>query len=238
MTRLITIIALTILPMSATWSQESPPAFPVPPVRTAVIKPLFSPRQLNTQGSSVYSLEKIDVIVASRIGGGYQTNWWGKMWPTNLNALRVVNVTNLPTRPVLQIILEWHEPVTVLASSDLVNWTNITTDSVRTISLWNDGGKKFVRVQKNAADLRVSWTESPSYQVAGYKVYSGPGSGAWTDITDCGLRTSLLVTNATPGQVLYFAVTAYDAAGVESESSNVVSYTVPNTDPVVNIFTR
>ncbi len=77
----------------------------------------------------------------------------------------------------------------------------------------------------NTAEL--SWTASPSPDVTGYRVYFGTaprtyqqpkGSGI-----DVGLKLQAFLADFTVGQRVYFAVTAYNAAGEESEYSGEAS---------------
>jgi hypothetical protein len=55
----------------------------------------------------------------------------------------------------------------------------------------------------------------------------GLSSGNYTQTIGVGNATAVTVTNLISGSTYYFAVTAYNAAGVDSLYSNEVSYTVP-----------
>jgi hypothetical protein len=55
----------------------------------------------------------------------------------------------------------------------------------------------------------------------------GLSSGNYTQTTGVGSATSVTVTNLISGSTYYFAVTAYNAAEVDSPYSNEVSFKVP-----------
>jgi hypothetical protein len=83
------------------------------------------------------------------------------------------------------------------------------------------------------SSVNLAWnpdsvTSNPATNVAGYKLYVGYSSGVYTQPpTDLGNRTTTTVSNLTSGTTYFFAVTAYNAAGVESPYSNEISYTAP-----------
>ena len=60
---------------------------------------------------------------------------------------------------------------------------------------------------------------------SGYRLYYGTVSGRYSKIINVGNYTSCSVDALSPG-TWYFAVTAYDRQGNESEYSNEVSYTL------------
>jgi hypothetical protein len=63
---------------------------------------------------------------------------------------------------------------------------------------------------------------TPLTDLGGYKVYYGLSSGNYTNSLDVGNVTTYKIYNLTPG-TYYFAVTAYDTSGNESDYSNEVS---------------
>lgn len=71
------------------------------------------------------------------------------------------------------------------------------------------------------------WNPSPDDNVAGYKVYYGLKSHAYTSSVDVGNVTNTTVTGLTEGNTYYFAATTYNTAGVESDLSNEAVYTAP-----------
>ena len=74
--------------------------------------------------------------------------------------------------------------------------------------------------------LTLSWGDSsPSPEVTGYRVYYGTESGTYTstlDIVDNLMTAS--VSGLLSGATYYFAVTAVNADGLESDYSNEASY--------------
>lgn len=84
-----------------------------------------------------------------------------------------------------------------------------------------------VPADKGSATL--TWTApsenidgTPLTALSGYKVYYGSTPGIYTSV-DVGMAISYQVIGLTKGQTYYFAVTAYDANGNESDYSTVVS---------------
>lgn len=81
-----------------------------------------------------------------------------------------------------------------------------------------------VSVPKTRA-VNLAW--NPSSDVAGYNVFSGGRSRSYTNSLAVGNVVAASVPNLLKGSTYYFAVTAYDAFGYESQFSSEVSYTVP-----------
>lgn len=79
------------------------------------------------------------------------------------------------------------------------------------------------------ADLGVTlaWNPSISTNVAGYKIYYGPASGAYTNAVFVGGFTNVTLSNLAAGNTYYFAATAVDVSQNESPFSNEAVYTVP-----------
>ena len=70
----------------------------------------------------------------------------------------------------------------------------------------------------------LEWDANPCCEVAGYKVYSGVASRIYTNIVVLGNVTSNQLANLAGGSTYFFAITAYDANGLESDFSNEVNY--------------
>jgi hypothetical protein len=66
---------------------------------------------------------------------------------------------------------------------------------------------------------------TPLTSLAGYKVYYGSTPGIFASV-DVGYTSSYQVAGLTKGQTYYFAVTAYDSNGNESDKSTIVSKVV------------
>ncbi len=78
-----------------------------------------------------------------------------------------------------------------------------------------------------AQTVSLAWDPSPDTNVVGYFVYTGLQSGNYTSRTDAGLNMTNVVSGLVEAQTNYYAVTAYDAYGTESDYSNEVAYNVP-----------
>lgn len=76
-------------------------------------------------------------------------------------------------------------------------------------------------------NVRLAWNPSKSLQAVGYFLYCGTEKGVYTNKIDIGNNTMTFVSGLQEGQTYYFAVTAYNSAGVESPLSNDTSYLTP-----------
>src|SRR5437867_4474089 len=79
----------------------------------------------------------------------------------------------------------------------------------------------------SAASVTLVWNASPGTNIAGYNVYYGVASRTYTNKVNVGNATNATVSGLIEGTTYYFAVTAYDSNGLESDYSNEMSYTVP-----------
>jgi hypothetical protein len=75
-----------------------------------------------------------------------------------------------------------------------------------------------------AAQVTVAWDPETDPNVAGYKVYYGTASRSYQYNNDAGKNTTSTVSNLQTGTTYYFAVTAYNATGIESGYSAEVPY--------------
>ena len=78
--------------------------------------------------------------------------------------------------------------------------------------------------------VTLGWNPSPTANVAGYNVYYGANSLQYTNLLAAGNSTNLLISGLVEGATYYFAATAFDDTGVESDFSPEVSYWVPATN--------
>jgi hypothetical protein len=83
-----------------------------------------------------------------------------------------------------------------------------------------------------SADVTLGWDPKTDSGLAGYKVYYGTASRAYTTSITVGNVTSYTVTGLTSG-AYYFAVTATYTTGVESGLSNEVSTTLSVATPAL-----
>lgn len=77
------------------------------------------------------------------------------------------------------------------------------------------------------SNVTLAWDPSPATDVAGYRLYAGLLSQTYTVMVDVGNATTGTLSNLLAGTTYYFAVTAYDVAGLESPFSGEIAYTVP-----------
>jgi hypothetical protein len=76
--------------------------------------------------------------------------------------------------------------------------------------------------------VKLIWDRNPEPDIAGYKVYYGLVSGDYTQVVtvtnpEPGFRPRATI-GVTSSKTSYFAVTAYNTAGVESELSDEVHW--------------
>ena len=90
-----------------------------------------------------------------------------------------------------------------------------------------------------ATSVTLVWNPSAGANIASYKIYYGAASLTYTNTTDVGTSTNATVGNLVGGATYFFAATAYDASGLESDYSTEVAYTnlavlpPPNSLPLV-----
>ncbi len=84
------------------------------------------------------------------------------------------------------------------------------------------------------SSVTLAWNASAASNLAGYKVYYGQGSGDYGAYVQTGTTTAT-VPGLIAGRTYYFAVTAYDTSGLESDYSSEISYAVPVGAPTVTL---
>ena len=82
-----------------------------------------------------------------------------------------------------------------------------------------------------AAQVTLEWNPVSHQDLVGYKVYQGNSSLNYDSPIDVGNWTSCTIGDLLEGETYYFAVTAYDKYGNESDYSNEVSYSPLNSPP-------
>jgi len=73
-------------------------------------------------------------------------------------------------------------------------------------------------------NLTLVWNPSPSPGVIGGNLYYGTVSGNYTNVIPVGNVTTATILGLSSGVIYYFAITAVDTAGEESDFSNEISY--------------
>ena len=85
--------------------------------------------------------------------------------------------------------------------------------------------------------VTLAWDPNSETNLVGYVFYHGTASGQYSSSNNVGNATNTTVSGLQEGGTYFFAVTAYDNSGLESDPSNEVSYTVPgsgNQAPTLN----
>ena len=86
------------------------------------------------------------------------------------------------------------------------------------------------------SSVTLAWDPSPGSAIAGYRLYEGAASRTYTNVIAAGKVTSNTVSSLVGGATYFFAVTAYDTNGLESDFSSEIRYTVPlpsNSPPTI-----
>ena len=86
-----------------------------------------------------------------------------------------------------------------------------------------------------ATSVSLAWNPSAGPDIAGYKIYYGAASLTYTNTTDVGNATNATVANLISGTTYFFAATAYDTSGLESDYSAEVVYTNQATVTITNV---
>jgi hypothetical protein len=80
--------------------------------------------------------------------------------------------------------------------------------------------------------VALAWQPSSDTNVTGYNVYYGVVSHVYPNMINVGNVTNATISGLVGGTIYYFAVTAYDGFGDESDFSDEISYLVPNPSTV------
>src|SRR5690606_9118553 len=85
--------------------------------------------------------------------------------------------------------------------------------------------------------VTLEWDPSPDADIAGYRLWYGTSTGSYQQSVEVGSTTSATLPNLADDQTYFIVVTAFNAAGLESEPSNEVSFTTdaptpPPVDPI------
>jgi hypothetical protein len=78
-----------------------------------------------------------------------------------------------------------------------------------------------------AQSVALAWSPSADTNVTGYHIYYGVASRSYTGMVNVRGALTATVSNLVEGTTYYFAATAYNTLGMESEYSNEISYAVP-----------
>src|SRR3569833_3518952 len=88
-----------------------------------------------------------------------------------------------------------------------------------------------------ASSVNQTWEPSTDSNVVGYNVYYGTASHSYQTLIPVGNHVSAAVSGLSDGTTYYFAVTAIDAFGVESDfSTEISSHTSGNGTPSISLI--
>ena len=76
-------------------------------------------------------------------------------------------------------------------------------------------------------NVAFAWDRSAETSIVDYRIYYGGVSRSYTNMVSTGNATSVTIGNLAEGVTYYFAVTAYDIFGLESDFSDEIRYLVP-----------
>ncbi len=83
-----------------------------------------------------------------------------------------------------------------------------------------------------ADEVQLTWNANSETDIAGYRIYKGLQSGAYTsNVFTSNLATSITMSGLEAGKTYYFAATAINSSSLESDFSDEVAYTVPAAVP-------
>ena len=81
--------------------------------------------------------------------------------------------------------------------------------------------------------VTLQWDANTESNLAGYNLKYGRSSGRYSSVVNVGKSTVTTVSNLVDGWY-FFAVTAYDTMGLESDPSDEVPYLPPSTPPTIS----
>lgn len=89
-----------------------------------------------------------------------------------------------------------------------------------------------------AESVTLAWDASPSTNIANYRIYYGVASATYTNSVSAGTNLTVSVSNLVGGRTYYFAATATDTDGLESdfsaEVSSLISLKLTNQPPTLD----
>jgi hypothetical protein len=78
-----------------------------------------------------------------------------------------------------------------------------------------------------AASIPLAWNPTAAWYFAGYHVHYGLATHDYTTTLDAGTNWYMTVNGLAPGFTYFFAVTAYDGAGLDGDDSDEIEATTP-----------
>ena len=103
------------------------------------------------------------------------------------------------------------------------------TSAVIVHSQQNGGGIYSLGISDDA-NIQFVWRANPEPDLAGYKLYVGTTPGVYVGCIDVGNVTTFKATDLIRGMTYYFALTAYNTAGLESDPTSELGTQLPVLD--------
>jgi len=102
-----------------------------------------------------------------------------------------------------------------------------TTSQSYTLTIFPQPPGGLIGSPQGPGIITLTWTASPSGDIAGYRVRRGLSSGNYNTIINAGTDNSYVDTGLTSGTKYFYVVSAVSTSGVESAVTNEVSVTSP-----------
>ena len=80
---------------------------------------------------------------------------------------------------------------------------------------------------QSSGSVSFLWNANSEADLAGYNLYVGNQTRIYSQVVNVGLVTNYALTGLSPGSTYYFALTAFNTAGLESDFTPELSYQVP-----------
>src|SRR3989441_3003193 len=193
--------------------------------RVLVVAPVMTDMNAPGGGDAYSKLPKGNLDVT-----GQYFIWTSNVGTSRLDAFLVKVPAHVLTnlRDTMPPTVSITAPLSGITVSGLITASATATDNV--------GVTPSPITSSNVAQVTVAWDPNAEPDLAGYKLYYGTSSRSYQFSADVGTRTSSTLSGLLEGQIYYFAVTAYNFSGYESDFSNEMTRAVADvTPPTVSI---
>ena len=128
-----------------------------------------------------------------------------------------------------------HSPIQVLGAWSRLDVWNVTRRAVIAGVLLSGLAVATPSFVFGAQSVTFAWNPVTNANLAGYNIYYGSVSHSYTNVISVGNVTNATISGLVAGGTYYFAATTLSTSGLESGLSDEVSYTVPNTVPMIQV---
>jgi hypothetical protein len=200
---------------------------------------LLAPRQAEFVHAASAITTTTNVVTCSMLVG--TTNYVSYRTLSLSNAANIVTivVTNPPAPPKVGLRICFPATIPLLFRTNLTS-PAVTNYYAATVTVLETNllaqGYFQVPIIGSRMQVELPWEASPSPYVKSYNAYWGTASRTYTSMTTVAAdQLSMVIPLLSAGVTFYFAVSAVDVAGMESEFSNEVTFTVPTPGVVPTI---